>query len=227
MAIKTKRDYHKWLADPTLGLREQYGDIYRLDAFPWVDDVEERHEAVLEQRDAFDAPQGHVRRYWRVTGSKGLGRPSERGLYLALLLLTAEAEWESREIAFSLRALALRLNLEPGPRTYAWITDALDRLTCLHVHFQGTTEHPQKDTRAVTVSFFLVSSIARTEEDGEVAYTLNWSAEVFRALRSAMEAIQKNAPALSTEQLLPSHLTLKDPEQTRPGQERWQENSEE
>ena len=166
------------------------------------------------------APQGRVRRYWRVTDNSGLGHPSERSLYLALLLLTAEAWWDSRKVIFSIRALALRLNMEPDPNAYEWITDALDRLAFLHVHFLGTTEHPQEGTRCITVGFFLVLSIERTAEDDDTDYTIHWNGEVFRALRSATTTDHNNEPILPMEQLLSGLLTPKDPELTRPVQAR-------
>lgn len=207
-----------WTADPSHKLRETYGDIYCLDAFPWVDDVDDRYDAVLEQRDVFDCPDGHVRRSWRVTGSSGLGRSSERGFYLALLLLTAESGWDNSKIKFTARALARHLKMEPGVQAYEWIAAALDRLVHLQVRFQGMTEHSRTGTRCITVYFCLVSSIEKTVQNDEAEYIYTWNSDVLRALRSAVEASHEKTPALSMEQLLSRFLTPKNPEQTRPGQ---------
>lgn len=73
MAVNPRSDHDKWKADPTLILRQEYGDIYRLDAFPWVDDVEARYEAVLEQRDAFDGPPRTCETLLACDGQQRLG----------------------------------------------------------------------------------------------------------------------------------------------------------
>lgn len=196
--------------------QRQYGDIYRLDAYSWMDDAEGHLEPVLEQRDAFDTPTSRVRRYWRVTGGSGLGQISESSLYLTLFLMTAEEEWQSQDIDFTFRALALRLGMQPGPKAYTKIADALARLAELRINFQGTTEISGDNERGVDITFSIVASIYKVESEGEVECTVVWNKGVFLALRSAVQKCQATSPELSLEQIMSQFLTPCAPEQTRP-----------
>ena len=196
--------------------QKQYGDIYRLDAYPLMDDPDGHSEPVLEQRDAFDSPEGRVRRYWRVVGNNGLGQLSERSIYLALLVMTAEAGWASSDIDFTFRTLALRSAMQPGPKAYEKIADALDRLKNLLVTFQGTTETLGQDAHGITITFYVIASLYKVTSEEEVECTVSWSGELYKALRSAVQECQAASPELSLEQIMSQFLTPCAPEQTRP-----------
>ena len=208
------------MADLGLDTREEwqtiYGDIYRLDAFAWMDDLPARSEPVSEQRDAFDTTAGRVRRYWQVAGNNGLGQLSERNIYLALLLLTAEAEWQTRSIDFTFRTLALRSGMRPGKTSYKKIADALDRLTSLLVTFQGTIEIGGKDVGGIRITFYVISDLYKVESEGEVDCTVSWNKEAFRALRSAVQEYLATAPEMSMEEIMATFFVPIDPEKTRP-----------
>lgn len=208
------------MADPDLTLRDQYGDIHRLDAFPWINDLDARSESVMEQRDTFDTVEGRVRRYWRVTGNDELGLPlpSECHIYLALLVMTAEAGWQSEDIDFTFRTLAQRTGMQPGPEADKKIGAALDRLKFLRVHFDGTTVLPRGNQKGITVLFSVISSLYKVESEGEVDCTVSWNERVYRALRSSVREHQATTPEMPSEQFMSHFLSPVALEKTRPAQ---------
>lgn len=170
-------------------------------------------EIVLEVRDTYSIPQGRVKRCWRVLGAHGVGRTSERGLYLALLRMTADAGWNSPEFDFSFRALALSLGLQPGRKAYDWIGQGLSHLHALNIHFQGMLEQAGGATRLLTVEFGLLSSVNTETVGTDIDCNCYWNSNMFASLRSAMEARQNENSSTSTEQFTSGLLRLGGPEQ--------------
>ena len=142
-----------------------------------------------------------------------MGRTSERGLYLALLRMTAEANWSGPEFDFSFRALALSLGMQPGRKAFEWIGQGLSRLRALNICFQGMLEQPDEVTRLLTVEFGLLSSIGKEPDGGDTHCTCRWNHDTFQALRSAEEARQETTPSLSAERFMSGLLRLGGPEQ--------------
>ena len=187
--------------DLTNPLEKPYGDIYRLDAYPWMTDREEYEEGTLretlqEHRDTFIGPRGLVRRYWGVVGfeDSGLPRRSEADLYLMLMLKTLAAGPGSNAIRFSYHELAPCLGLKPEPSAYPRISLALNRLMGVRVRFEGwITPSTEVTAGEITsgkkgigrlVTFGILESYTEIVDGGETHGVIEWTASVLASLRS-------------------------------------------
>lgn len=179
------------LPNPTRATLKPYGDIHRLDAYPWVADREDYEEgvpreAIQEHRDTFEGPRGLVRRYWRVTGPDdvGLPRQSKTDLHLELLLRTLAAGSGSSTIEFSYRELTPLLGLEPGPHSYQRVGLALNRLVGVRVRFHGETALPAQEGIRLLAIFGLMDTAGTFVEGDETFGSLRWNPSVLASLRS-------------------------------------------
>ena len=182
--------------DPANPPNEPYGDIYRLDAYPWITDREEGtpRETLQEHRDIFDGPRGLVRRYWGVVGFEdtGLPRRSEIDLYLTLLLKTLAAGPGSDAIRFSYRELAPCLELTPEPASYPRVSLALNRLMGVKVRFEGqTAPSTEKGTGGKRIGLFATFGILESSTkivDGDETFgVIKWTESVMASLRSSAQ----------------------------------------
>lgn len=213
-------DYNAWLADPerpdpTVWSQEMYGDIYRLDAYPWLAERDKRDyglpaESIQERRDVYDGPRGPVTRYWCVIGDdvSGLPRKSDLGLYLELLVAAITTGGESGKVVFSYRSLASSIGLKPSSRSYARIDLALLRLKRVHVVCNCKPTLQDQGGVGIEADFCLVGSIGCDAEGKEKIGTLCWNQIVLSPLAN-LGAVQGAGCGQAGQEITESNTALK------------------
>jgi hypothetical protein len=107
---------------------------------------------------------------WIVRGASGLGLPSEFGerLLMALIALTAEDDFASRKVTFSVGELIRRLDLAKNQRYYELIEQQLDRLMGVTIHSENAFWDHAKQKRVTTKrAFHLIEKLWLRFREGE------------------------------------------------------------
>ncbi len=108
---------------------------------------------------------------WIVRGASGLGLPSEFGerLLMALIAITAEDDFTSRKVTFSVGELLRRLDLAKNQRYYELIEQQLDRLMGVTIHSENAFWDHAKQKRVTTKrAFHLIEKLWLRFREGEV-----------------------------------------------------------
>jgi hypothetical protein len=132
---------------------------------------------------------------WIVRGASGLGLPSEFGerLLMALIAITAEDDFASRKVTFSVGELIRRLDLAKNQRYYELIEQQLDRLMGVTIHSENAFWDHAKQKRVTTKrAFHLIEKLWLRFREGEVeaggtenvrGYII-WSDEIWRSFKA-------------------------------------------
>ncbi|HXV96793.1 MAG TPA: replication initiator protein A [Anaerolineae bacterium] len=132
---------------------------------------------------------------WIVRGASGLGLPSEFGerLLMALIALTAEDDFASRKVTFSVGELIRRLDLAKNQRYYELIEQQLDRLMGVTIHSENAFWDHAKQKRVTTKrAFHLIEKLWLRFREGEteggnaenVRGYIIWSDEIWRSFKA-------------------------------------------
>ena len=106
---------------------------------------------------------------WLVRGASGLGLPSEFGerILIALMTLTAEANFSSPKVEFSIGELIRRLGLGKGTRQYKLIEQQLDRLVGVTIHSENAFwDHEVQERVTTQTAFHLLERVWLRRREG-------------------------------------------------------------
>ena len=113
---------------------------------------------------------GHrLQQKWAVRGAAGLGLPSEFGerILMALLSITAESQFTSRKVTFSIAELIRRLDLGKGKRQYKLIEQQLDRLVGITIQSENAFwDHEHQERVTTQTAFHLIDSVWLRHREG-------------------------------------------------------------
>lgn len=133
---------------------------------------------------------------WIVRGAGGLGLPSEFGerLLIALMAISAEDNFASRTVNFSINDLIKRLGIAKNARHYRLIEDQLDRLVGVTIQSENAFWDHEGQERVTTRSaFHIIESLWLRYRDGkstklpvedQVNAYIIWGEDLYRSFQA-------------------------------------------
>ena len=144
-------------------------DEMNLTEFPFAL-LNARDSREVIEYDGWVYEDGHrLQQKWAVRGASGLGLPSEFGerILMALLSLTAESQFSSRKVTFSIAELIRRLDLGKGKRQYKLIEQQLDRLVGITIQSENAFwDHEHEERVTTQTAFHLIDSVWLRHREG-------------------------------------------------------------
>jgi plasmid replication initiation protein len=134
---------------------------------------------------------GHVQlQKWIVSGSSLYGLPTEfaERVLVALMYLTAEANFPSRKVSFTIYRVLQLLGLSTGKRNYEAVKVALKQLVSVTIHSEGAYFDKESQQRITTErAFHLIEDIwlkswgseSAAEEENSTGYVI-WGKRLWR-----------------------------------------------
>lgn len=189
------RQAHSW--NPPATLLTNGKDEMNLAEFP-IAALRSRgdtRDAIIHEGHIVDKEGNRHHQRWSVSGDSVAGLPTEfdERVYVALMAITADQNFHSRRVPFSIYSVIKILGLQDGKRSYEFVEHSLDRLKGATIKAKGAFwDHAQGELVHTAMAFNLIDKywLSYREKDerireveGVPAYIV-WGEDIWKSFRS-------------------------------------------